>query len=128
MKERRTSPRYEVALKVRFKTKKAFQDAVVHSMSSGGLFLATDTPFNLGHRFTIEIDLPKKKEWIKGTCEVVWVSQIKTKEYPKWIYEANILKGIAPQQLHQGMGVKFVEILPKYRKRLEEYLGAIGKV
>jgi len=127
MKERRRSPRYEVVLKVRFETKKAFQDAIVHSLSSDGLYLVTEDPFDVGRKFRIEIDLPKKKEWIKGTCKVVWVNLIETKAYPKWIYEAQILKDVAPQQLNKGMGVKFVQLSPKYRKRVDEYLGGIGK-
>jgi Tfp pilus assembly protein PilZ len=127
MKERRRSPRYEVVLKVRFETKKAFQDAIVHSLSSDGLYLVTEDPFDVGRKFRIEIDLPRMKEWIKGTCEVVWVNLIETKAYPKWIYEAQILKDVAPQQLNKGMGVKFVQLSPKYRKRVDEYLGGIGK-
>ena len=127
MKERRRSPRYEVVLKVRFETKKAFQDAIVHSLSSDGLYLVTDDPFDVGRRFRIEIDLPKKKQWIKGTCEVVWVNLIETEAYPKWIYEAEILRDVAPQQLNKGMGVKFVQLPPKYRKRIDEYLGTIAK-
>lgn len=127
MKERRRSPRYEVVLKVRFETKKAFQDAIVHSLSSDGLYLVTDDPFDVGRRFRIEIDLPRKKQWIKGTCEVMWVSLIETETYPKWIYEAEILRDVAPQQLNKGMGVKFVQLPPKYRKRIDEYLGAMAK-
>jgi len=127
MKERRRSPRYEVVLKVRFETKKAFQDAIVHSLSSDGLYLVTEDPFDVGRRFRIEIDLPKKRQWIKGTCEVVWVNLIETKAYPKWIYEAEILKDVAPQQLNKGMGVRFVQLSPKYRKRVDDYLGAVAK-
>jgi len=127
MKERRTSPRYKVVLTVRFETKKAFQDAIVHSLSSDGLYLVTDEPFDVGRRFRIEIDLPRKKQWIKGTCEVVWVNLIETQAYPKWIYEAEILRDVAPQQLNKGMGVKFVQLPPKYRKRIDEYLGDVAK-
>jgi Tfp pilus assembly protein PilZ len=127
MKERRRSPRYEVVLKVRFQTKKAFQDAIVHSLSSDGLYLVTDDPFDVGRRFRIDIDLPKKKQWIKGTCEVVWANLIETQAYPKWIYDAEILRDVAPQQLNKGMGVKFVQLSPQYRKRINEYLGAMAK-
>jgi Tfp pilus assembly protein PilZ len=127
MKERRKHPRYQVALRVRYETKKAFQNAVTQNISFGGLYVATETPFDVGHQFGIEIDLPKKKEWIKGTCEVMWVNRTETKHYPEWIHNAQILKDIAPQQLYKGMGVSFVQMLPKYRKRMEEYLGEIAK-
>jgi hypothetical protein len=127
MKERRKSPRYPSALKARFETKKGFEDGDVCSLSSGGLYLATETLLEVGHQFTVEIDLHKKK-WIRGTCEVAWVNDIENKDYPKWIYEAKILRGMSPHQLYKGMGVKFLEIPPKHRKRLEEYMGAVEEV
>jgi Tfp pilus assembly protein PilZ len=122
MKERRKNPRYQTALKARFETKKGFQNAVVYSLSSGGLYLATERPLEVGRQFRIELNLQKRKSWIKGICEVVWVNQT-IKNYPKWIYGLQILKGVAPQVLYKGMGVKFVQILPQHRKRIEEYIG-----
>ena len=59
---------------------------------------------------------------------MVWVNDIEKKDYPKWIYEAKIVQGISPHISYKGMGVKFVEIPPKHRKRLEEYIGAIEEV
>lgn len=127
MKERRRTPRCEVVLRVRFQNKRAFTDAVAHSLGVGGLFLATDNPFDVGHRFQVEIDLPKKKKWICGTCEVMWISKVETKEYPEWVFKTKILEGIAPQQLNKGMGIKFIDLLPKYKKRIQEYLNTAGK-
>lgn len=128
MKERRKSPRHQSALKARFVTKKGFEHGDVHSISSGGLYLATETLLEVGRQFSIEIDLQQKKDWIKGTCEVIWVNDIESKDFQKWIYEAKILQGISPHILYMGMGVKFVEIPPNHRKRLEEYIGAIEEV
>jgi Tfp pilus assembly protein PilZ len=112
-------------LKIRFQSKKAFQDAIAHNLDSSGLYLSTKASFEAGHKFQIEIDLPKDKKWIKGMCEVVWVNQKETKDYPKWIYEAQILRDIAPHQLYQGMRIRFVEMPSKYRKRIQECLHAI---
>ena len=104
MTERRRSPRYEVVLKLRYETEEAFGDTVIRSLSSGGLYLSTQTPFNVGSEFAVVVDLPQKEAWIKGTCEVVWVNEIDTENYPR------------------GMGVRFIQMAPEYRNRLDAYL------
>ena len=110
MRERRGNSRYEVILKARYETKEEFQNAVLNSISPGGLYLAMETPFDVGHQFAIEIDLPQEEGWIKGICEVVWVNQIEAENYPK------------------GMGVKFLEMGDQYRERLEEYIDGTRKM
>jgi uncharacterized protein (TIGR02266 family) len=108
MKDRRSSPRLDVILKVRFERKEDFQEALIHNISQMGVYLATDTPFDAGYKFLIEIDLPNDKGQIAGKCEVVWVNQVEAKDYPK------------------GMGVQFIEIPSKDRELLEEYLQELG--
>jgi len=108
MEDRRISPRLDVILKVRFATKEDFQEALIHNISQMGVYLATDSPFDVGSKFSIEIDLPNKKGQIKGKCEVVWVNQVEAKDYPK------------------GMGVQFVELQSKHKRLLEEYLRELG--
>jgi Tfp pilus assembly protein PilZ len=65
---------------------------------------AMDAPFDVGYQFTIEINLPNDKGQINGKCEVIWVNEIEAENYPK------------------GMGVQLVELEPKNRELLEEYL------
>ena len=108
MEDRRRSPRMDVVLKVRFQSKEDFQEALIHNISQVGVYLATDTPFNAGYRFSIEIDLPGEKGTIKGECEVMWVNEIEVKDYPK------------------GMGVQFLELAPKDQALLEKYLSELG--
>ena len=103
MKEHRVAPRYEVVLKIRYETDKEFQGAVIKNLSAGGLYLATEAPFDVGHEFQIEIELPESDDQIKGSCKVVWVNEITTKQYPK------------------GMGVAFLEKPPRYKQLVEEY-------
>lgn len=103
MKERRGTPRYEVVLKVRYDTKEALQDAVIHNLSSGGLYLTTQAPFDVGYEFQIEIELPEQNEWIEGKCRVVWVNEIDTESYPK------------------GMGITFLEAPSKFKDLVEKY-------
>jgi uncharacterized protein (TIGR02266 family) len=108
MDDRRGSPRLDVVLKVRFDRKEDFQNALIHNINQTGVYLATDAPFDVGHQFTIEIDLPNDKGQINGKCEVVWVNEIEAENYPK------------------GMGVQLVELEPKDRELLEEYLTELG--
>ena len=107
MQDRRKSPRLDVILKVQFETKEDFQEALIHNISQMGMYLATDTPFDVGNQFLMEIELPGKKGQIKGRCEVVWVNQIEVEDYPK------------------GMGVQFIEINPEYQELLDEYLAEL---
>ena len=108
MDDGRRSPRLDVVLKVRFETKEDFQEALIHNISQMGVYLVTDTPFDVAYQFLIEINLPNNKGELKGTCEVIWVNQIETKDYPK------------------GMGVRFVELAPQDQEILEEYLVELG--
>ncbi len=102
MKEQREAPRYEVVLKVRYETDEAFQNAVIHNLSSGGVYLATATPFDVGGTFQMEIELPERNKWIKASCRVVWVNEIDTAQFPK------------------GMGVMFLETPPGYEDLVKE--------
>jgi uncharacterized protein (TIGR02266 family) len=102
--ERRKSPRMDVILKVRYRSKEDFQEALIRSISEVGVFLATTVPFDVGYQFLLEIHLPQKKGVIRGKCQVVWVNQIEAEEYPK------------------GMGVKFLDLSESDRTRLEGYL------
>jgi uncharacterized protein (TIGR02266 family) len=108
MPEQRRSPRFDVVLKVRYETREDFQEALLHSLSQVGLYLATDAPFDVGYQFGIEIILPESRGTIEGKCRVVWVNQIEVKHYPK------------------GMGVEFIEMDTESKSRLEEYLGEIA--
>lgn len=101
MDERRGTPRYEVVLKVRYESEQEFQDAVIHNLSSGGVYLATPNPFEIGSEFQLDIELPQTVEWISGRCKVVWINEIDTEQYPR------------------GMGVAFLETPPKYKELLD---------
>ena len=91
MKDRRKGPRFDVVLQAYYETKEDFRDALIHSISEVGVYLTTDA----GR--------------IRGKCEVVWVNQIETEDYPK------------------GMGVKFIELESQEREILEKYLNELEK-
>jgi uncharacterized protein (TIGR02266 family) len=109
MEDRRTSPRMDVVLKVRFQSRKDFQEALIQNISRAGVYLATDTPFDVGYQFQVEINLPEEKGTLKGGCEVVWVNEIEVEDYPK------------------GMGVQFIDLAQKDRELLEEYLAELER-
>ena len=108
MEDRRKSPRMDVVLRVRFQSKEDLQEALIHNISQLGVYLATDTPFDVGYQFQIEINLPGDKGAINGSCKVIWVNEIDAEDYPK------------------GMGVQFIDLTPKDRDLLIEYLNELG--
>ena len=108
MEDRRRSPRVDVVLKVRFQSKEDLQEALIQNISQVGVYLATDTPFDAGYQFNMEIDLPGEKGTIKGRCEVAWVNEIEVEDYPK------------------GMGVQFIDLTQKDQELLEGYLAELG--
>lgn len=101
---RRKSPRMDLILKVRYRSKEDFREALIRSISEVGIFLATNAPFDVGYQFLLEIHLPQKKGIIRGKCQVVWVNQIEAEECPK------------------GMGVEFLDLGESDRARLDGYL------
>ena len=109
MQERREGPRFDVVLKAHYETKEDFQDALIHSISEVGVYLATDAPFDVGYKFLIEIYLPEKAGQVNGRCEVVWINQIETENYPK------------------GMGVKFIDLAANDQEILEKYISELRK-
>jgi uncharacterized protein (TIGR02266 family) len=109
MDERRGTPRYEVVLKVRYESEQEFQDAVIHNLSSGGVYLSTPNPFPIGSEFLLNIELPDTDEWISGKCKVVWINEIDTEQYPR------------------GMGVAFLETPPQYNALLKRTISHSDK-
>jgi uncharacterized protein (TIGR02266 family) len=108
MKDRRQSSRLDVVIKVRFQSKEDFQEALIHNISQLGVYLATDTPFDVGYQFQIEINLPGDKGMLEGKCEVIWVNEIEVEDYPR------------------GMGIQFIDLTSKNRELLQEYLTELG--
>lgn len=127
MKECRKSPRYSSNLKAHFKTDKGVANGDVCNLSSGGFYLVTETPLEVGRHFTIEIDLRQEKGWIKARCEVARVNDIEPKHLPEWVYESKMLEGISPLQLFKGVGVKFADISQQQRDQIQEYIHTFGK-
>ncbi len=72
---------------------------------SGGLFIRTPNPMELGEKIFLNLRIPDGKEPIEVNCKVVW-----TNKY-----------GNDSKYLHRGMGVKLLDNSPGTRKRIEKF-------
>lgn len=85
--------------------KESFVDAYTENVSDGGLFIRTENPLEPGEEFRLKLSLPGLPDPLIIKCEVVWVMS-ESKE----------------TDAADGMGVKFVEVMPKDKKTLKEYI------
>lgn len=72
------------------------------SFPGGGLFLATDTPFEMWTRFTLTFNLPAVDRIVTCLAEVLWVN--------------------LDTETGSGMGVRFVSMDLEERSLIEKFL------
>jgi uncharacterized protein (TIGR02266 family) len=101
----RQEPRTRKALSLKYADKKAFFDAHTENVGSNGLFIKTETPFQKGEQFLLELQLPGIADPLKVKGEVVWARNV---------------AGETDQP--NGMGIKFVEISKEDVQTLKEYI------
>jgi len=85
-----------------------FEDAslsLAEDLTSGGVFIRTPNPLELGEQFLLKLHLREGREPIKVSCKVIW-----TNKYGK-----------ESKYLRRGMGVKFLNLEDGSKKRIEEY-------
>jgi len=75
-------------------------------LSSGGVFIRTPNPLDLGEQFTLKLQMSDGEKPIEVPCKVIW-----TNKYGK-----------ESRNLRRGMGVKFLELSPEVQRRVEEYI------
>ncbi len=75
-------------------------------LSSGGLFIRTPNPLELGEQFILKVHLADGKEAMEIPCKVVW-----TNKYGK-----------ESKNLRRGMGVKFQSLSFEDQRRLDDYI------
>ena len=73
--EVRASPRvpFESNIRLEFSSMSSFVSEVVTNVSTGGMFITTDSPATLGERFRFELAVGSDLRLISGVAEVVWV-------------------------------------------------------
>jgi type IV pilus assembly protein PilZ len=106
-KDRRSHPRVLKSLRVKFPSLKVLQEDYSQDISSGGMFIQSQTPRPLGEKILIVLVHPDTKEELKLKGKVVRKSQ----EDPS-----------DPSSI-SGMGIKFIDIDDKKQKAINIFLG-----
>lgn len=100
---KRESVRVPARVGVSFRSTGELQECVMTNLSRGGLFIATDSPLEIGARFELRIEMEKTGETVEVPVEVV--SQ-----------NARPDRGT----FESGMGVQFREMAPAAKAKLDQ--------
>jgi uncharacterized protein (TIGR02266 family) len=104
--ERRRSARTPVVVRVEYGTVDALFSEFTRDVNEGGLFVATDTPLALDERVHLHFRLPGSDEPIRGSGRVVWT------------------RGTGEDE-PAGMGIRFEELEPSARTRIDELVRSL---
>ena len=102
----RAEPRVPRVLSLKFKDRQAFTQAYSANLSSSGLFIRTENPFNTGEVFLLQLQIPDVPSILQVKSEVIW----------------NRKKDDLQPERPPGMGVKLCEVSKKDYQLLKEYL------
>jgi len=75
-------------------------------LGNGGIFIRTPNPLELGEEFVLKLLMAEGEPPIGVSCRVIW-----TNKYGK-----------ESRHLRRGMGVKFLDLSPQLRTRVESYI------
>jgi uncharacterized protein (TIGR02266 family) len=75
-------------------------------LGEGGVFIRTPNPLELGEEFVLRLHMAEGEKPVGVTCRVIW-----TNKYGK-----------ESRHLRRGMGVKFLDLSPQLRNRVESYI------
>jgi len=70
--ERRKHVRAHKTFKIAYATSGSFIKNYLSDIGTGGLFIKTDSPKNVGEEFNLKISLPNEERELEVTCEVIW--------------------------------------------------------
>ena len=108
VKEQRNEDRVPKKFKISFANPEVLQDHYLTNISTGGIFIETPKPFMRGARFDLRVFLPDGEQAVDVYCEVVWAQN----------QERVIDKRLYPP----GMGIKFLNLTPEGRNRIDSLL------
>lgn len=103
--DRRTAPRVLVDLEVDYAMEDNYLFAYITDISETGIFVRTTSPEQPGTRLNMRFRPDDKSAQIEIEGVVIWV---------------NPYRPGAPDNLHPGMGIRFVELGDELRDRLLE--------
>jgi uncharacterized protein (TIGR02266 family) len=105
--ERRGTPRVLVHLEVDCASEDNYLFAYITDISATGIFVRTTTPEQPGTRLQLQLSA-EDAESVEVEGEVIWV---------------NPYRPGTPDNLHPGMGIRFVKLDSEVRDRLFELIG-----
>ena len=103
--DRRAAPRVLVDLEVDYGLEDNYLFAYITDISETGIFVRTTTPEQPGTRLNLRFSPDNATAPIEVEGEVIWI---------------NPFRPGAPDNLHPGMGIRFVELGDELRDRLLE--------
>jgi uncharacterized protein (TIGR02266 family) len=105
--DRRRAPRVFVDLEVDYASEENYLFAYITDISATGIFVRTTTPEQPGTLLNLRFAGGDARTGIECEGEVIWV---------------NPYRPGAPDNLHPGMGIRFVDIDDEMRDRLLELI------
>ncbi|MBW2454502.1 MAG: PilZ domain-containing protein [Deltaproteobacteria bacterium] len=100
---RRFAVRVPAQLDVSFEDARGFNKAYLRNISEGGVYVESDLPLEMGHRFQLTIQVTQPQKTLELPVEVVWVNRNPT--------ESSGLKG--------GVGVAFLDLDPAHKQEIK---------
>jgi type IV pilus assembly protein PilZ len=105
--DRRTEPRFEVAVEVTFESEHNFYTGLTQDLSGGGLFVATHQLRPIGECIRLRFTLPSSQAPIEALTEVRWLRE-------------NEVEGGGGDV---GMGLRFLQLSPQAKDAVKVFLG-----
>ncbi len=103
---RRVHERLPAIIRVNYESAGAMRSDYVQNISRGGLFVATDEPFEIGQHIVLQLVSPGSRQGVPVPCEIRWVGA----------------RGAPPVR---GIGVQFDLADPVTRTRVEQMVNAV---
>lgn len=107
MQERREEPRVEAEIEVRYRTAQEFLSAYSLNISGGGIFVRTPDPLPLNRVVRLRFMLPGISHRFEVNGMVVWSNP-----------------GSSRSSLPSGMGIKLMDLDPRSKQILAEFIKA----
>ena len=106
--EKRKQPRIALSLDVTYESGDDFLSSFLSNISSDGVFIETPKPLELNTRLRVCFHIPGISESMVVAGTVVWVRDLESSYKP-------------------GMGIRFDEMEPEDRERLDRFLADYRK-
>ena len=105
---KRERPRILIALGITYESGDDFLSSFLSDISGGGLFIGTPNPMEINTRLNVCFHIPGINESLLAAGTVVWARDLKSSDKP-------------------GMGVRFDEMEPGDREKLDQFLAEHGE-